>query len=71
MESEFGEMVIDFEPELNEVNFRRMEVAKLIEWLKTDTAFDPDIRTAMIDNAEKEMAFIVDEMNNQFKDSNN
>ena len=67
MDHEFGETVIDFEPDLNEVNFRRMEIAKLIEWLNSDDTFDSDIKTMMIDNAEKELKLITSEMKAEFE----
>lgn len=55
---EIGETVIDFDPEINEINFRRMELTKLCLWLDNDESLNAEIRESMLENASNELSYI-------------
>ena len=56
------ETVIDFDPELNEINFRRYELARLSKWLEDATDVNGDIKAKMIENVNREYNYLTVEL---------
>lgn len=67
-ELEMGEVEINFDPEINEANFRRMELTQLIKWLNEDATFDDDLKSGLVDNAVNELAYINKELRQEWKE---
>lgn len=65
---DMGATEIDFDPTLNDINQRRMDLMKLRVFLESDTDMNTDLREFSVDNVVAELNYIVQELEQGYKE---